>query len=389
MIIRRRHTANFTTIGNLLFEDERLAADEVGILAYLLSRPHDWEVRRPALMRRWGIGRDALKRVVDNWLRTGWARAQKTRLPNGTFDIVYEIRDEPGPSLSDEEVRRALSLVSSEAATDEIDEETSSDQGPVIRTPPPGQPGVAEPLPADPGVAKKELLKTESPRTESDQIEREAVGYDRKAAFIAAFETRWPTAATDDRARTAKACRDLPDDQENPALNGIGAFLEKLKRDGRKNVPAGWRYLEQRPWSLLLEAAKAEPQSFAPLPGGSPQAKAVEVIYGLSGKASAVHGFMRLRDRSIAYSREVTPQLLALADAPDQREWPVLNRQQAGAWNAVIDLYVALAAHGHLKEGAHAPWPWPPSKDGKIYAGTGPPDGSCSDDDLAEFAKTG
>ena len=36
MIIRRRHTANFTTIGNVLFEDERLAADEVGILAYLL-----------------------------------------------------------------------------------------------------------------------------------------------------------------------------------------------------------------------------------------------------------------------------------------------------------------------------------------------------------------
>ncbi len=40
MIIRRKHTANFTTIGNVLFNDERLKADEVGIIGYLLSRPH-------------------------------------------------------------------------------------------------------------------------------------------------------------------------------------------------------------------------------------------------------------------------------------------------------------------------------------------------------------
>jgi hypothetical protein len=47
--------------------------------------------------------------------------ARKDRLPNGTFYMIYEIRDEPGPTLTDEEVRRALSLVSSEAASDEID----------------------------------------------------------------------------------------------------------------------------------------------------------------------------------------------------------------------------------------------------------------------------
>ena len=119
MIIRRLHTANFTTIGNVLFEDERLAADEVGILAYLLSRPHDWEVRRPALMRRWGMGRDAIERVVSNLVRYGWCIARKDRLPNGTFFMIYEIRDEPGPTLTDEQVRQALSLVSSEAVSDE------------------------------------------------------------------------------------------------------------------------------------------------------------------------------------------------------------------------------------------------------------------------------
>ncbi len=116
MIIRRRHTKNFTIIGNELFNDERLALDEVGLLGFLLSQPNDWEVRRPALRKRWKVGRDGIKRIIDNLIRTGWCRAEKTRLSNGTFSIVYTICDEPGPSLSDEEVRRALSLVSSEAA---------------------------------------------------------------------------------------------------------------------------------------------------------------------------------------------------------------------------------------------------------------------------------
>src|ERR1700761_6999670 len=82
LIIRRRHTANFTTIGNALFEDGRLAADEVGILAFLLSRPDHWEVRRPALMRRWRVGPDTIKRVMRNLIRFGWCRAEKTRLAN-------------------------------------------------------------------------------------------------------------------------------------------------------------------------------------------------------------------------------------------------------------------------------------------------------------------
>src|SRR5262249_10309106 len=96
MIIRRRHTKNFTTISNDLFDDERLAADEVGILAYLLSRPHDWEVRRGALQRRWGIGREAMKRIVTNWIKTGWCWPVRSRAPNGTTFVIYDIRDLPG-----------------------------------------------------------------------------------------------------------------------------------------------------------------------------------------------------------------------------------------------------------------------------------------------------
>lgn len=174
MIIRRKHTANYTTIGNELFNDERLAADEVGILAFLLSRPNDWEVRRPALMRRWNVGRDAMKRIMTSWMKSGWCRAEKTRLANGTFHIVYEIRDQPGPTLSDEEVRRALSLVSSEAADGRSDDSHGPAEGsghpPSTDPPPTGQPGVADQRAVGRMWPIEDSLKPESPKTTATDI---------------------------------------------------------------------------------------------------------------------------------------------------------------------------------------------------------------------------
>jgi hypothetical protein len=125
MIIRRRHTANFTVIANELFDDERLKADELGILGYLRSRPDNWEIRRPALMRRFGMGREAIRRVVLNLIRTGWVHALRLRRRDGTLIVVYVVKDEAGPELSEQEVRRALSLVSSEAVADNPAEDQS------------------------------------------------------------------------------------------------------------------------------------------------------------------------------------------------------------------------------------------------------------------------
>jgi len=127
MIIRRRRTANFTVIGNELFDDERLQADEVGILAYLRARPDKWEVRRPALMRRWRMGERAIKRVINNLLRTGWMEVLRLRNRKGRFIVLYIVQDQPGPELSDEAIRQALSLESSEAVASDTDLDSLSE----------------------------------------------------------------------------------------------------------------------------------------------------------------------------------------------------------------------------------------------------------------------
>lgn len=381
MIIRRRHTANFTTIGNALFEDERLAADEVGILAYLLSRPHDWEVRRPALMRRWSIGGTAMKRVVHSWMRYGWCQAEKVRLPNGTFHVVYEIRDEPGRELSEAEVREALSLVSSEAVSGGPPSEDPLEQGAdhpyATASPPPCEPGVDDQGVVTGGWSKEDLPRTDSPRTDSVQkSEREyAHARAKHALSLAEFKRRYPTAASDDQGRIDRAWFALAFDEAQAALDGIVPFLEKLKRDKRTTVPAAWKYLEEKRWTLLETKAAI---GTVCLPRDGVEAKALAVLYAVAGKQEFFHTVMRKPD-GIWYRGAITARVLALAEAPKEADWIALSYQQAKSWDNFVGEFLTVT-RSPLKQGARAPWPWPPARDGKVYA-TGPPDAPLMTDE--------
>lgn len=242
MIIRRRHTANFTTIGNALFDDERLAADEVGILAFLLSRPHDWEVRRPALMRRWDIGPVSTKRIINNLMKTGWCQARKTRLANGTFHIIYEIRDQPGPTLSDDEIRAALSLVSNEVGNDESESGTQSGHPVASEHPPPCQPGVAYQGVVDSGVAsKKESLNTDSQNPESTQFAR----------VFAEVLQAWPSEHVLSTVTAEAAYIALNDTHRSECFDGMRPYLDDCKAQNRK-VCDLTTFIRERRWERFV-----------------------------------------------------------------------------------------------------------------------------------------
>jgi len=382
-IIKRRYTANFTTIGNVLFEDERLAADEVGILAYLRSRPHDWEVRRPALARRWRMGRDAIKRVIASLVRTGWCIARRERNPDGTFYMIYEIRDEPGPTLTDEEVRRALSLVSSEAASDESDVIVSPPSLPDTGEPPTPYPSLADPSPGEAVVANISILNKDLPRTDSTQKpEREgARAREKHALNLAEFKRRWPTNASDDQARVDRAWYGLTNEEGEDALAGIAPFLDNQKRLGRKHPPAGFTYIEQKRWTLLEQ--KAATPSASQFAGDSPEGKAITLLFDLAGKGDFFRRAV-YRNGVIYWRAEVTPQLRALADVKPRAEWRRLTHQQAGAWNNFIGDRFGDVPFMRLSEGSIAPDSWPPKKDGSWSPTEGP-----TEDDLAVLANEG
>jgi hypothetical protein len=260
VIIRRRHTANFTIIGNALFDDERLSLDEIGLLAWLRSKPHDWEIRRPALMRRHKIGaiklgREGLRRIIRNLMKTGWCRAEKTRLSDGTFSVVYEIRDEPGPEMSEEEVIQALSLVSSEADGDS--EEAESDPQPPD-DPPPAPPEVAGPVVAGrPWSIIKDLPNTDSQNTDSTKA----------PAVWSRLRAAWPSSDVLSPLACEKLFAALSPDERQRAFDGIGPYIANCRAKNRKLCDLS-TYLKERRFNGNL----AVPVKTFPIFRNTPQA---------------------------------------------------------------------------------------------------------------------
>jgi hypothetical protein len=368
--------------------DRSLEPRDLQVLC-LLGRHLDklgWCVRSQVKMAaELDCGRSSVQRSLDRLYEAGWVE----RKQRGA--IVGE--DDPGrPSMSHAYRVRldrddfAFESVTREASESHAENASQESDCPPVGTPsddaesPPiaiendpegaredGHPG-AQP---NAGTGAQPYMGTKNDPSERSSVERErdARARDRQARGLVDFEARWPTAAADDRQRTAYAWTELSDAEREAALAGIGPFLENLKRLGRKNVPAGWRYLEEKRWTLL-EPEKPASQTFQTLAPNSAEAKAVEAAYALAGK-SPLPNFMRSGDGAIRYRREITPQLLALAGAPSRTDWAQLTHQQAWAWNGLLESFVALDVWTKLQEGSLAPWPWPPRKDGTLC--TGPP----------------
>jgi hypothetical protein len=138
----------------------------------------------------------------------------------------------------------------------------------------------------------------------------------------------------------------------------------------------------------LAERGETEPRPVYSI--DSPEAKAIRVLHDIVGRTSAFFTIFRRGDGSVTYTKPVTEQLAALAQAPPSEAWVSLSRQQAGAWDGKGGFLSKFFDHGlvrlHLVEGSRAPWPWPPSIDGKLYpAGDDPP--LMTEQDLQEDFK--
>lgn len=100
----------------------------------------------------------------------------------------------------------------------------------------------------------------------------------------------------------------------------------------------------------------------------SAEAKAVRMLHDIVGLTKAFFAICRHADGSVSFPRSMTVQLVALSAAPDRGEWATLTRQQAAAWECLLrSVFDDRMIRTRLREGSKAPWPWPPSIEGKIY----------------------
>lgn len=334
--------------------------------------------------------RSSVQRSLDRLCDAGWV--QKKRPPWSAEDgqpsnsymyrVILDRDDEPETSI------RNPNDADSEAESHAPDA-IAEGECPPVGTPtdeggahPDGHPG-AQPYV---GTGAHTYVGTKNDPLERPPIERERdarARAEKTARFLVDFEKRWPS-KVDDRQRTAYAAEALSLEEQEAALAGIALFLDAMKRQKRDRVPAGWKYLEQKSWQLLAKDAPG-PEAVKPVARNTPEAKALMVLHEIAGKSDAMWRIF-IRGDLIHYPKPMTPRLAALAQAPDKAEWIILNRQQAGAWEALLRDAVAVANRQPLREGARAPWPWPPKVDGALYTATGPPpDQLMTDQDYQDF----
>jgi hypothetical protein len=98
-IVRREHRAHFTIVPNAMFLDERLSIEAKGVLGFLLSRPHDWQVRLDHVGRTLKIGRKKLQRIFRELISAGYVTREQQRILDGRRfgEMDYVVRDVPEP----------------------------------------------------------------------------------------------------------------------------------------------------------------------------------------------------------------------------------------------------------------------------------------------------
>lgn len=216
----------------------------------------------------------------------------------------------------------------------------------------------------------------------SSEPEREtrARDHEKFAKWLSQFLLRWPTSASDDQTRVSNAARALTEAERERALDRIPAFLENHRRIGRKHIPAGWRYLEQKSFDLIEQpkAGGAVP-TLIDVHEGTPLFEVWAAIYRVAKARQGWPSYMvsgQAPHRLIRVRKELPEALICIADP--NREWRTVveggePRGQFAAWLRWITDIVP-ASHVSFadvagKRALTVPAPWPPNVNGQL----GPP----------------
>ncbi len=96
-IIRVVKHTNFMRISNATVRDQNLSWEARGVLSYLLSRPDDWCIALPDLIKQGNAGRDKIRKIIKELEAMGYIRRHRLRQDNGQFywrSEVYECPQE-------------------------------------------------------------------------------------------------------------------------------------------------------------------------------------------------------------------------------------------------------------------------------------------------------
>ncbi len=107
-IVRVEHDAQnpYVMINKKSLWDPNLSLEAVGLWTRLLSRPDNWQISIPELMKSCGCGRDKIQRILNELIENGYAHRFQDKVnkeKQNQFDrVVYTIFEK---KLSNEEIK--------------------------------------------------------------------------------------------------------------------------------------------------------------------------------------------------------------------------------------------------------------------------------------------
>ena len=112
MIFRTTHTADYTVIPNKTlqggctkYRNDGLTPEALGVLAYLLSHPADWQVTNAAIAQHFGVTTDRITKITKCLSAAGYIRRAPVRkdgkLHSWDWDVLDQIPENLDPEKPD------------------------------------------------------------------------------------------------------------------------------------------------------------------------------------------------------------------------------------------------------------------------------------------------
>ncbi|WP_374258756.1 hypothetical protein [Aquabacterium sp.] len=113
LIVRRRHTGNFTQIPNALIRNDELSSKSLGVIVHLLSLPPGFRISIEFLCKARNEGETAMRSAIQQLERLNYMRIVRERSASGRFiHSKWIVSDEPivdwAPYLENPRVERSV-----------------------------------------------------------------------------------------------------------------------------------------------------------------------------------------------------------------------------------------------------------------------------------------
>ena len=95
-VLRKKYKNEYTILPNAILKDQRLSYRDIGLLAWMLSKPQDWKFSYEGMLaERSKDGKSALQTGVKNLQAAGYLRIEKQRHKGRLAERIWYVYDAP------------------------------------------------------------------------------------------------------------------------------------------------------------------------------------------------------------------------------------------------------------------------------------------------------